>query len=76
MEVIDSQSKECAALEDFFLPSNQWKCVYQGTVFDLDKCFSDVNKAGERGIGGEQIRRVERGEPVMERTWRRWKVLR
>lgn len=36
----------------FFLSSNQWKCVYQKTVFGLDKCFSDVNKAGERdGVG-------------------------
>lgn len=31
-----------------FLSSNQWKCVYQETVFDLDKCFTDVNRAGER----------------------------
>ena len=34
-----------------FLSSNQWKCVYQETVFDLDKCFTDVNKAGERDRG-------------------------
>lgn len=30
-------------------------------MFDLDKCFTDVNKAGERD-GGEQMRRLERGE--------------
>lgn len=29
-------------------------------MFDLDKCFTDVNKAGERD-GGEQMR-LERGE--------------
>lgn len=34
-----------------FLSSNQWKCVYQETVSDLDKCFTDVNKAGEGGGG-------------------------
>lgn len=42
------------------LSSNQWKCVYRETMFDLDKCFTDVNKAGERD-GGEQMR-LERGE--------------
>lgn len=32
-----------------FLSSSQWKCVYRETVFDLDKCFTDVNKAGGQG---------------------------
>jgi len=50
--VIDPQSAESAALEDF-LPRNQWKCVYQENVFDLDKCFSDVNRAGA-GRGGDK----------------------
>lgn len=55
-----------------FLSSNQWKCVYQETVFDLDKCFTDVNKAG----GRREKRRVEREETLVERTQSRSKVLR
>lgn len=66
LEVIDSQSEDCATLEDFFLASNQWKCVYQETVLGLDKCYSDVNKAGERDGGrtdkGGWERRDSRGK--------------
>lgn len=53
LSVIDPQSTESAAPEDF-LPSNQWKCGYQENVFDLDKCFSDVNRAGVGGRGDKE----------------------
>lgn len=60
-----------------FLSSNQWKCVYQETVFDLDKCFTDVNRAGERDNRRRDKEDWEgRGERALQRTRseeRRWK---
>lgn len=51
LEVLSILRAKNLLLWRIFLSSNQWKCVYQVTVFDLDKCFTDVNKAGERDRG-------------------------
>lgn len=53
-----------------FLSSNQWKCVYQETMFDLDKCFTDVNKAGERDRGRRDKEGWERRKAATGRTRR------
>lgn len=53
-----------------FLSSNQWKCVYQETMFDLDKCFTDVNKAGERDRGRRDKEGWERRKAATARTRR------